>query len=142
MPRPSKFAPELARRAVALAAAGSSHRTIAREIGLGRRTLADWLARGRSGGEPFAAFAVAFDQAGADAQRARAEARAARRKAEGKARWQAFKADRQCWWKARVGDPEFWSRRLEWLLDRGKTAAFDRTVARLESEGYRVKTTP
>ena len=41
MPRPSKFTPALARRAVALAAVGTPHHAIAWTLGLGRRTLAD-----------------------------------------------------------------------------------------------------
>src|SRR4051812_33540619 len=90
MPRPSKFTPELGRRAVALAVVGLPHRAIARELGLGPRPLADWLARGRKADRSTAPgiWAPSFDIAAADSRHRRTRARIARETAAAKARWQ------------------------------------------------------
>jgi DNA invertase Pin-like site-specific DNA recombinase len=59
MPRPTKFNPQRARSALLLVKAGELRQWVARGAGIGRRTLQEWLARGRAGEETFAEWAKA-----------------------------------------------------------------------------------
>jgi len=120
MSRPPKFRPEIAGDAVVLALAGATLVRIARELGICRRTLQGWLARGRDGGEPFAAWAAAFDEAVSVARMRRLQAAEQRHKAEAKERWQKCKAARSQWWLKQLGPEEFVLRRLAWLAGRNR----------------------
>jgi transposase len=118
MARPPKFRPDLAGATLVLARGGMSRERIARELGISRRTLQNWLARGRAQEEPFAAWAGAFDEAVVAARRRRLQSGNQRQQSEAKARWQKFKAARSRWWLDRLGPEEFILRRLLWIANR------------------------
>ena len=140
--RPTKFSPELGAEILRLLAAGRSRAEIAEAVGIGKRSLQDWLARGRDGEPPFAAWADRFDATMEVVRRRRIRANWQRYDAASKERWQRFKAAREEWWKERLGPAEFWTRRLAWLASRGKWAAYHRTIERLRAEGFRINATP
>jgi hypothetical protein len=142
MPRPTKFNPKRARSALLLVKAGEPRQWVARGAGIGRRTLQEWLARGRAGEEPFAAWAKAIDEATRAARRRQIEATYERETARGKVRWQRFKASREGWWLRQLGPDEFWLRRLVWLAAHGKTEALGRTIHQLRERGFRTDHTP
>lgn len=63
MARPRKLTPALGAEILARVRAGVRRADIADEAGIGYRTLAEWLERGRSGKAGFRDFAHAFDAA-------------------------------------------------------------------------------
>lgn len=140
--RPSTFKPEIGNVLIDLVINDDVPIVhAARRLGLGVRTVYDWLQRARDEGavpelvkwaDNFTQFLEWYRE---DERRVRylREREAARR------RWHEFKASRAEWWRRRLGESEFWRRRLLWLAARGKDAAFWRTVARLRSEGVLVK---
>jgi hypothetical protein len=112
------------------------------EVGIGVRTLAEWLARGRAGQTPFAGWVGAFEAAEEHERRTYCDWRWKQERARAKERWQRFKAQRIQWHLETIGPEEFWRRRLIWLLGQGKTRAFEATAAWLVAEGFRMKDTP
>jgi hypothetical protein len=145
MARPSKFSPERGRVIVGAVASGADRKAAAEAAGVGLRTLAEWLARGRASDpatDDLAEWVELFEAAKRVARRRRARVRHERERAEAVERWQRFKAARERWWKDQLGECEFWRLRLVWLADRGKSRAFDATVARLRAEGFGIVDTP
>jgi len=142
MARPTKFNPDLARGIVLALLDGRGRRAAARAAGIGTRTLAGWLARGRAGDPQLAEWARAVGEAERIARRRRMVAYWERERVAGRARWERFRATRRAWHLDRLGPCAFWAGRLRWLADRGKDRAFAATVARLEAEGFRIVRTP
>lgn len=99
--------PERAGAALGLALVGEPRHRIADRAGVGLRTLQEWLARGRAGEPPFAAWAEAFEKATIEGRRPRREARYEREQAAARGRWQRFKAAREGWWRERLGPAAF-----------------------------------
>ena len=134
MARPTKFNPERAGAALGLARAGEPRPRIAAGAGVGLRTLQEWLARGRAGESPFAAWSDAFDEATIDGRRPRREARYEREQVAARVRWQRFKAAREAWWRERLGPANFWQRRVEWLAAHGKRRALAQAFDTIRAE--------
>jgi len=63
MARPTKLTPELQTQIVAYITAGAYIETAAAAAGVVKNTLYDWLKRGKTGEEPFAAFSDAVERA-------------------------------------------------------------------------------
>ncbi|QDV32355.1 helix-turn-helix domain-containing protein [Tautonia plasticadhaerens] len=141
MPRPTKFSPEVGEEFLRLLAGGRSRSEATDALGIGRRTLQDWLRRGREGEPTFAAWAERVDRVAALRRRGRIRASWDRYEAESKERWTRSKRAREEYWKERLGPLEFWSRRLAWLAARGKWEAYRRTIERLKAEGFRTNAT-
>ena len=141
MPRPTKFSPEIGESILRHLGSGRSRRETVEALGIGRRTLQDWLRRGRDGEPTFATWAERVDRVAELRRRKRVRASWARYEAESKERWKRFKRAREEWWKERLGPIEFWSRRLAWLASRGKWEAYRRTIERLRTEGFRTNAT-
>ncbi len=136
MARPSKFNPDRGRVIVAALLDGQPRRASAAAAGVGLRTLAAWLARGRAGDPALAEWvrqAAAAERAAGDRRRA---ALRERYDAAAKERWRRFKAARESWCIEQVGPVAFWSRRLQWLAANGKDRAYAATVAKLRAEGF------
>lgn len=142
MPRPTKFTPEISEAILRHLAEGRSRRATVEALGIGRRTLQDWLHRGRAGEPTFAAWVERFDHAAEIRRRSRVRASWERYDAESKQRWQQFRAARQRWWLERLGPCEYWRRRLVWLAERGRWEAYNRTIEQFRKEGYRINDTP
>jgi hypothetical protein len=138
MARPTKFNIARAVRIIERVRDGKRREDAAAAEGVGIRTLQDWLRRGRSGEWPFSVFSRCFEDAAETARRRRLDESWRRYRAESKARWQRFKAARQGWWLERLGPERFWTRRLQWLWDKGHEDAYWRTLAQLEAAGFRV----
>jgi len=68
MGRPTLLDDTIAHRICAALAAGNTRSTAARAAGIGWSTLKTWLARGRHGEEPFAAFLAQVKKAEADGE--------------------------------------------------------------------------
>jgi hypothetical protein len=136
--RPTRFTFELEVELLGGLDEGLSLRQIAARNGIGLRTLVAWLARGRAGEPPYAWFAECWDQQARVRRLRRRVERLAAERAAARRRWREFADSREAWWKARLGPVEFWARRLRWLAERGLTAAYERAVAELESEGLRL----
>jgi hypothetical protein len=137
MPRPTKFTPEIGEAILRHLAEGRSRRETVEALGIGRRTLQDWLRRGREGEPVFAEWAEEIERVVELARRRRSEESWERTEAESKRSWQRFKAARERWWLERLGPRAFWARRLAWLADRGRWEAYDRTIGNLRAEGFR-----
>lgn len=142
MARPSKFSPARAHSAVLLAKAGEPRQWIARGVGVGRRTLQEWIARGRAGEEPFAAWVKEMEAADRFAHRLRMDRHWERYDAAAKERWKKFKASREGWWLARLGPERFWERRWAWLVSKGHHAAAAEALARYAEARFRTNATP
>jgi hypothetical protein len=142
MARPTKFNPQRARSALLLVKGGEPRQWVARGAGIGRRTLQEWLARGRAGEEPFAAWSKEMDEATRAARRRQVQETYEREDARAKERWQRFRATREDWWLAQLGPAQFWRRRVAWLAANGKTRALGRTIRRLRERGFRTDHTP
>jgi hypothetical protein len=99
--------------------------------GVGLRTLAEWLAKGRAGDPALAGWVREIEAAERLADRRRLHARRDRELAAAKERWQRFKAGREQWWLEQLGEVEFWRRRVGWLVAEGRTRALGVAVARL-----------
>jgi len=138
MARPSKFDSDRGRVILGALIEGRGRRAAAESAGVGLRTLAGWLARGRAGDPAFSEWARLVGVAEGVANRGRCDARYERETAAAKERWRRFKAAREAWHLDKLGPSLFWSRRLKWLAARGHTRAFAATVARLEAEGFRI----
>lgn len=63
MPRPTVYTARIGRELVALVESGLPLRTAAGRCGIGRRTVYEWLERGRRGLKPFARFVREFERA-------------------------------------------------------------------------------
>ena len=100
--RPTKLDEVAARRLVEAVERGNNRATAARLAGIGPSTLREWMARGRLGQEPFAAFLARLKKADATAE---AEAVKLVRDAARGGTWQAA-----CWWLERRR-PRQWGRR-------------------------------
>ncbi|QDV34405.1 helix-turn-helix domain-containing protein [Tautonia plasticadhaerens] len=142
MPRPTKFTPEIGESVLRHLASGRSRRETVEALGIGRRTLQDWLRRGRAGEPGLAAWAERVDRVATLMHRQRVRATWDRLEAESKERWMRFKRAREEYWMERLGPLEFWSRRLAWLAERGRWEAYRRTLERLRTEGFRTDCTP
>lgn len=140
--RPTKFSAELGDEIIRLLASGVPRPEVASRLGIGRRSLQEWLRRGRAGEPTFAAWAERLDRVAALMHRQRVRATWDRYEAESKERWQRFKRAREEYWMERLGPLEFWSRRLAWLASRGKWEAYRRTIERLRTESFRTNDTP
>jgi hypothetical protein len=138
MARPTQFNAEQGWMIIQAIDEGRGRVEAARAAGIGLRTLAEWLAKGKAGDPAFAEWVSEFKAAERFANRLRCNASWARERARSRERYQRFKAARVQWWLDQLGPCEFWSRRLDWLADRGMTEAYDATVARLRAEGFRI----
>jgi hypothetical protein len=136
--RPTRFTFELGVELLGGLDEDLSRRQIATRNGIGLRTLCEWIRRGRRGETLFAWFAQCWDQQERVRRRIRFAAKTAVETENARRRYRKFAESREAWWKERLGPRLFWERRLQWLADRGMHDAYDRTVARLESEGFRV----
>ena len=110
----------------------------ARRLGLGPRTVYDWLqrAQGEGAARELVKWAEDFTQFLAWYREDQRRERYLRDREAARLRWQQFKASREGWWLARLGPERFWTSRLLWLADRGRDRALARTIARLRAEGY------
>jgi hypothetical protein len=133
--RPAPYDPAYADRVTHMLAAEFSRVEIAAGLGIGLRTLQDWLRRGRAGEPPYAGFAAAFDIKAGEMRRIRCLIRAAKDREEGRERWRRFMAGREEWWYDHLGPGEFWRRRLDWLIARGYAAEALRTIHELRANG-------
>ncbi|MEW4568520.1 hypothetical protein AB1L88_11705 [Tautonia sp. JC769] len=140
--RPTKFSAELGETIIDLLRQSVPRREIAARVGVGWRTLQEWLRRGRAGEEGFSTWAERFDLVAGLIREQRIEESWQRQEAESKERWQRFKAARQRWWLERLGPCEYWRRRLGWLASRGRWVAYHRTIERLREEGFRINDAP
>lgn len=138
--RPTRFEPELGEMLVSMVAAGVPRAEMVERCGIGRRTLQEWLSRGRGGEPRYAEWAERFTDAWRLVRRKRVREAWARERFRSKKRWQRFKAARQSWWRELLGDEVFWSRRLRWLASKGHTAAYQLTVEQLQRDGFEVRT--
>ncbi|HEU5116236.1 MAG TPA: helix-turn-helix domain-containing protein [Isosphaeraceae bacterium] len=121
MPRPSLYTAARAETILAAILEGASQAEAARRAGVGRRTLQDWLAQGRSDRTgALGPFALRLDLRAEEARRRRIRAYWARYQAARAESWQRFRAGRQDWWRTQLGDREFWRRRLVWGLAKGR----------------------
>lgn len=68
MGRPCLLTPELQERIVKLVQTGNYLETAARAVGISKKTLFEWLARGNKGEQPFADFRAAVESASAEAE--------------------------------------------------------------------------
>ncbi|CAN5697625.1 hypothetical protein BH23PLA1_BH23PLA1_33070 [soil metagenome] len=75
MPRPTKFTPEIGESILRLVAEGVPKTRIAPRVGVGLRTLHEWLERGRSGEPAFEEWAARFDVKSERVRRQRVHAR-------------------------------------------------------------------
>jgi hypothetical protein len=139
--RPSGFRPEIGSALIDLTInEGLPIKHAARRLGMGVRTVYDWLERAQNEG----ADPDLVEWAGTCAQflewyrRDKRWERSVRDYKSAQVRWQRFKASREEWWRRRLGESAFWTRRLNWLAERGKWISYERTVARLRAEGYQV----
>jgi hypothetical protein len=142
MARPTKFNPDRGQMIVEALRSGIGRRAAVGAAGVGLRTLAEWIAKGRAGNPAFRPWVVLLDEAEGVARRRRVDAEWARYRVEGRERWQRFRASREAWYLEKLGPVRFWSRRLRWLADHGKERAYAATVARLEAEGFCINRTP
>jgi hypothetical protein len=131
--RPTKFNPDRARRAVVLARASERRIWIARAIGVSKRTLQEWIRRGRAGDPVFADWAEAFDRATEWGRRRSLRLRYAAEADERRRSWQRFRMARQAWWYEKLGPNRFWLGRAVWLEVHGHHDAANRIIARLVS---------
>jgi hypothetical protein len=142
MARPTKFNPDQGQVIVEALRSGLGRRAAVEAAGVGLRTLAEWIAKGRAGDPAFRPWVAQVDQAEGVARRRRVNAQWARYRIEGRERWKRFGASREAWYLEKLGPARFWSRRLQWLADHGKGQAYAATVAKLEAEGFRINRTP
>lgn len=68
MGRPCLLTPALQERIVKLVQVGNYLETSARAVGISKKTLFEWLARGNKGEQPFADFRAAVEAASAEAE--------------------------------------------------------------------------
>jgi hypothetical protein len=139
--RPSRFTPEIGSGLIDLTInEGVPIKHAARRLGVGARTVYDWLERARDEGAApeLVAWAREFRQYLEWYRRDNRWERSIRDREAARLRWQRFKASREEWWRRRLGESAFWTRRLNWLAAWGKWFSYERTVARLRAEGYRV----
>ena len=139
--RPSRFTPEIGAALIDLTInEGLPIKHAARRLGVGVRTVYDWLERARDEGAApeLVAWAREFRQYLEWYRRDKCRERYVQDCEAARLRWQRFKASREEWWRRRLGESAFWTRRLNWLAARGKWFSYERTVARLRAEGYRV----
>ena len=132
--RPTKFNAERAERAITLAGQGARRDEIAKAVGVGMRTLANWLAVSQS--ETDSLFSHKFRQAEEKAKRRRFRTKLARRTLQAQVRWQEFRhRDQRRYWMNRLGPVEFWRRRLAWFERRELTElpGYDRALAAYEA---------
>ena len=125
MARPSKFTAAKAETILAAILEGASQAEAARRAGVGRRTIQEWLAKGRAETSgPFWSFAFRFGRRSRMAHRRKLRTSWARYHARKAESWQRFRSSREGWWMERLGPRLFWRRRLEWALehDRPDTA--------------------
>lgn len=66
--RPCLLTPELQERIVKLVQTGNYMETAARAVGISKKTLYEWLARGNKGERPFAEFRAAVEKASGEAE--------------------------------------------------------------------------
>src|SRR5262245_10558711 len=109
MGRPSKFTLERAATIASLIAVGTSAEEAAAEVGIGPRTLHDWLARGRAGEPEYAKFLKAYEVAVETAAERRGRIRAV--KADGQPN---RRAKMKAWYRKKLGPAEYWRRRIRW----------------------------
>jgi hypothetical protein len=113
MGRPTKFVRDRADLAVALAGRGWPSTKIAPALGISRRKLVSWAARGRCGEAPYAAWLTRYAEAADTARVRRGEAAAVRERR----RLLEYKRRQQAYWLKRLGPREYWQRRAAWLLE-------------------------
>lgn len=134
MARPTKFNAERGRIIIEAVAKGQARKAAAEAAGVGLRTLADWLARGRASDpatDDLAEWVLWFEAAERVASRRRRNARIERERIAAAERWQRFKAARERWWMEQLGPVEFWKRRVGWLAANEKERSLGPAVARL-----------
>jgi hypothetical protein len=130
MGRPSKFDRERADRAITLAGRGWPSTRIAPAIGVARRSLITWIARGRSGEAPYAAWLMRYEASADTARVRRAEAAAVRARRH----LLEFKWRKQEYWLNKLGPREYWRRRVAWLRAHNRFGpAFDVARRRLRA---------
>jgi hypothetical protein len=142
MARPTKFNPDRARIIVRVIREGGGRDCATMMAGVGLRTLAEWLAKGRAGDPALVEWVKEFEAAEQTERERRCAWQYEQESVKAKERYQRFKAQRLQWHLDQLGPREFWSRRLHWLLANGKTRTFVATLDKLRAEGFGMNVTP